>query len=116
MGVWLIDTISYDGSDIKGALLSNGLTFRKNYECYLPIIDINDRNTDKKIGIWRIDKINATHYLVIESTNKLMKGKYQISKMWNEHDNVGQGEFLKMELINDTIRMICTRDAADVPF
>ena len=115
MGVWVIDKITYDNQDIKLQLLANAMTFRKDYSCDIPIIKVEDNHTDKQKGEWRVNEKKGKVFLFIKSTNDLFNGEFKIEKVWQEHDNISQGELLKMIISSDHIQLQCARDASDVP-
>lgn len=115
MGVWVIDEIVYKDQDIKHQLLSNAITIRKNYVCELPIINVQDIHSDKEKGMWEIKTKKAKLYFIIQSTNQLFNGEFEIKKIWKEQDPISHGEFLKMIICNEKMTIRCTRDASDLP-
>jgi hypothetical protein len=115
MGVWVIDEIYYNKQDIKMNLLANAMVIRKNYTCELPIINVNDNHSDKEKGEWKIVNKKSETFFVIKTTNLLFNGTFKIEKVWKEHDNKSQGEFLKIILSSNSLRLQCTRDASDIP-
>ncbi len=116
MGVWVIDEINYKSQNIKIYLLANAMTIRKNDSCEVPIIEVEDNHTDKQKGRWKIEEKEGKSYLNIATSNKLFNTSFLIEKIWKEHDNESQGEFLKMILSSDNLTLQCTRDASDIPF
>lgn len=116
MGVWVIDKITYDNQDIKFQLLANAMTFREDYSCDIPIVNIEDNHTDKQKGEWKVVEKNNQVFLIIKSTNDLFNEKFKIEKVWQEHDNISHGELIKMILSSEHLQLQCARDASDSPF
>ncbi len=115
MGVWVIDEIYYNDQNVKLNLLANAMTVKKNHTCELPIFEVADNHTDKEKGEWKVVEKKSEAFFIVKSTNEMFNTTFKIEKIWKEHDNKSQGDFLKIILTSKNLRLQCTRDASDVP-
>ncbi len=111
IGVWFIDDIIYNGKSIKDNLYSNAIVFKDDKTCSLPIYDASDFNTPKKCGTW--DLKVSSKMVFISSSNDLIRGKFSVDSIWRKASS--EGQYLKMILKGDKVKMYCTRDGAPAP-
>ena len=109
-GVWTIDTISYKNQDIIQCLGLNVLTFKKDNNCELPVVEncngINDYNRN---GSWKIiDVKNTPVILNILSENRIFNGKYTIKFMRDD-----EKKLLKMKIQSDSVYWISSKTFFD---
>jgi len=103
-GVWVID--EYDASF---QMLTNSIAFKENNTCVLPMVDINERNTDREIGEWETFMEDGKYYLKIDTENPYFNNTYKIVDMRKIKDPKTGGVLMKMTLVSNYSMLKCTK-------
>ncbi len=106
LGRWSIDTIAYNGVDVRACLNINILHLEKEY-CTLPELLATDcgvtANYTAKDGSWSITE-KSPLYLSINANNDIFRGKYDVKFI---DDTVSR--MLIMELTSKKTRIKCRK-------
>lgn len=100
VGWWGIDDIMVNHENALTSLDANTLTFTDDGNCSLPLF--NFKGTEK--GKWHIEEDEDDRYLIIESKNNFMVGRYRLF-FFKDPKN----KLYKMSLASDSIRMLCSK-------
>lgn len=100
VGWWTIDDILVNDKRALMSLDANSLVFENDGNCSLPLF--NFKGIDK--GKWHIEEDEDDRYLVIESKNNFMIGRYRLF-FFKDPKN----KLYKMSLASDSIRMVCSK-------
>ncbi|MBN2776124.1 MAG: hypothetical protein JXR36_00685 [Bacteroidales bacterium] len=103
-GVWVIDT--YQG---QFQLLTNGICFEEDHRCTLPMVNINERHTDKEVGSWKTFYKDGKYYLEITTNNSNFNDTYEIVNLKKIKDAETGGFIMKMTLVSDCSTLYCTK-------
>lgn len=100
VGWWAIDHITIKGVD-KGIDLSvNTLTFNNDGSDRLPKLEFAGKNDSK----WRIEKDEDDRYLIIESSDNALAGRYRLFYFKDP-----KRKLYCMSLQSDSIEMVCSK-------
>jgi hypothetical protein len=104
-GSWEINNTYWNNKKFDSELLSNSLSFSRNYQCGLPIQDINERKTGGDSGRWKLMNINENNFLEIESNNLFFNRKFIIERFNKQKDIQTGYKFIEMTLISDSLKI-----------
>lgn len=99
-GNWTIDLIEEKEQDIMFQFTSNLITFKNNKDCIVP----QSRENNNTKGKWKFIKENEKYYLEIKIKGNKFAGKYRI-----DFKNDNETKLLKMFLLSDDKRIICSK-------
>ena len=100
IGTWTIDQAIYKLDNTEFFFLSNGIGFKRNNKCSLPIWD----KVYDKPAIWSVKIENADTTLILESKNNPIAGIYKLSFRKNPKKKLFQ-----VLLESDEYRFICSK-------
>lgn len=100
VGWWAIDSITINGENRKIDLSVNAFTFENNGDCRLPMLEFNGI----KSGRWRIEKDEDDRYLIIESSDNPLVGRYRMTYFKDP-----KKKLYRMSLQSDSIEMVCSK-------
>ena len=105
-GIWSIDTLLYNQSEIRSCLLSNTVVFDKSGSATLPIAGglLCPEIKSAKDGEWSIDVSNNNVVLNIISDSSFLNGNYIVHF---RRDSINK--LLKMEFNSDSIYVVCRK-------
>jgi len=104
-GLWEINNTYWNNKKFDSELLSNSLSFDRNYQCGLPVRDINEWKIGSENGIWKLNNINGTNFLKIESKNLFFNRKFIVEKFNKQKDIQTGYKFIEMTLISDSLKI-----------
>jgi|GEM_PF-1359681 len=111
-GWWTIDTIIYQGYEIRPCLLSNWLEFYESGILQLPTPEDRCSNLFSEYntkGTWRtLQPDSIPLQIVIESKNVIFKGSHQVVFRDDAEDHL-----LKMEIKSDSLYVVCRKGLFD---
>lgn len=100
VGWWAIDSITIKGENRKIDLSVNSFTFEDNGDCRLPMLEFKGIES----GQWRIEKDEDDRYLIIESKNNPLVGRYRLIYFKDP-----KKKLYRMSLQSDSIEMVCSK-------
>lgn len=100
VGWWAIDDITINGIYRKVDLSPNTFTFRDDGTCKLPTLSWEGIES----GQWRIEKDEDDRYLLIESKNNPLVGRYRLIYFKDP-----KKKLYRMSLQSDSIEMVCSK-------
>lgn len=100
VGWWAIDDITINGVYRKVDLSVNAFTFENSGYCRLPKVELKGIND----GQWRIEKDEDDRYLIIESKNNPLVGRYRLNYFKDP-----KKKLYRMSLQSDSIEMVCSK-------
>lgn len=112
-GGWVVDQAYYHDEPVLWDLYSNGVGLKPDNTCHLPIVNWDDRHSEKEKGIWTAFKDNGKTYLKIETENKVFNRTFEIHDLRKVQDKVSFGYLMKMTLAADSLKMDWTKALYD---
>lgn len=100
VGWWAIDSIIINGENRKIDLSVNAFAFEDNGYCRLPMLEFKGIES----GQWRIEKDEDDRYLIIESSDNPLVGRYRMIYFKDP-----KKKLYKMSLQSDRIEMVCSK-------
>ena len=100
IGMWSIDTIRNDNTELLYKFKSNLIYFNKDKTCNLPPSGEGYYNEGK----WQIEKKDSTLFLTINAEDNNLSGTYEIL-FWKDYEN----KLFKITLTNDDLKIICRK-------
>lgn len=100
VGWWAIDSIKIDGVNRKVDLSVNAFTFEGDGDCRLPMLEFKGIES----GHWRIEKDEDDRYLIIESSDNPLVGRYRMIYFKDP-----KKKLYRMSLQSDAIEMVCSK-------
>lgn len=100
VGWWAIDDIAIEGQNRKIDLSFNTITFENDGTCKLPLLSWEGQQE----GRWRIEKDEDDRYLIIESKNNPLVGRYRLIYFKDP-----KKKLYRMSLQSDSIEMVCSK-------
>ena len=110
IGGWLIEKVYYNNKPVIYDLYTNSFDLNKDGSCSnLPISSTNESQPNVEEGTWKSYIGNDESYLQIKTKNIVFNRKFKILDFRKEQDYKKQGYLLKMTLVADRIKMICSK-------
>jgi hypothetical protein len=102
-GLWSIDSVSYEGRDIRTCLAINSIYFQKD-KVTLPALFCDEIINFKKDGEWSLKKTDERLALSIDSENAYFAGSYSVRFHKDEFNKL-----LKMTLTSNKTIIVCRK-------
>ena len=90
-------------------IYSNRVVFRNDNTCLLPMAALDDQETGRNIGKWKVFSKNRKNNIEIVSKNEFFEGTYEILDLYRVKDIESSGELIKVTLQSKTFTISCTR-------
>lgn len=108
-GGWVVDQAYYNDEAVQWDLYSNGVGLNPDNTSHLPIVNWEDRHTEKETGIWTAFEENGISYLRIETENQIFNRTFVVNDLKKVQDPVSFGYLMKMTLSSDSLKMDWTK-------
>jgi len=106
MGYWSIEKYEADFE-----IRVNGFYLFDDYTCSLPVLSMEDRNTDKEKGTWSTSKESGSFLLHIQSTNTPLAGSYKVLNYREIEDPNTGGVLYKVDFVKGNLIMYCVKNS-----
>lgn len=108
-GGWVVDKAYFNNKSVTWNLSTNSFELYKDHTCFLPIGELNQRNTPFEKGIWSAYEKNDSLFLKIKTINTVFNRTFKVSNYRNVRDSVSFGILTKATLSSDSLRLACTK-------
>lgn len=112
-GMWVVEQAYIYNEPVGWNLHSNCFHIEDNYNCTLPVANLNLINSNERVGSWKLVLEKKKYYLVIDSKNELFNRKFEVQNLRKVKDQRTGGFYFKMSLAADSIKFDCMRAVYD---
>lgn len=106
-GTWVIENVYFNNNIIELEYLVDVIIIYSNNTCKLPIYKLDDRNTDKQIGEWKLIKNKNNLILHFDSQNEFFNGGFLIDKFYRAKSPNNLGYIVQMNLKSNDYILEC---------